>query len=141
VTTTRGQIGTGPNLVAPGKRMLSSMTPVIVAKDGKPVLITGSPGGRTIINTVLCVVVNTIDYGMPAEDAVAAPRLHHQWLPDVARFEGVGQHPQLVAGLTKLGHTVTEHRQGDAHTIRIDPKTGVRVGAADKRLDGKAVGE
>ncbi len=140
-TSTKGQIGTKPNQIAPGKRMLSSMTPVIVLKDGKPVLISGSPGGRTIINTVLCVVLNVTEFGMSVEDAVSAPRLHHQWFPDAARFEGVKEHPEMVAKLTALGHTVTEHKQGDAHSIGIDPKTGVRVGAADKRLDGKAVGE
>jgi gamma-glutamyltranspeptidase/glutathione hydrolase len=141
VTTTKGLIGTKPNLIAPGKRMLSSMTPVIVMKDGKPVLVTGSPGGRTIINTVLCVVVNVVDFEMPVEQAVSAPRLHHQWFPDAARFEGVKQHPDLVSKLKSLGHEVTQARQGDAHTILIDPRTGMRIGAADKRLDGKAVGE
>jgi gamma-glutamyltranspeptidase/glutathione hydrolase len=120
--------------------MLSSMSPTLVLKDGKPYLITGSPGGRTIINTVLCVVVNTIDFDMPVQQAVDAPRLHHQWFPDAARFEGVKEHPELVAKLKAMGHTVTEHKQGDAHTIRIDSKTGGYIGAADKRLDGKASG-
>lgn len=141
VTTTRGQIGTQPNLIAPRKRMLSSMTPVIVLKNGKPVLVTGSPGGRTIINTVLCVVVNVIDFDMPVAEAVAAPRLHHQWLPDAVKFEGVKQYPELVAKLKAFGHDVSAARQGDAHTIWIDPKTGVRVAVPDKRIDGKAVGE
>ena len=136
-----GRIGTKANLIAPGKRMLSSMTPVIVMKDGKPVLVTGSPGGRTIINTILCVVVNVIDFEMPLEQAISAPRLHHQWFPDAAHFEGVKQHPELAAKLKSLGHQLTQARQGDAHTIWIDPKTGLRVGAADKRLDGKAIGE
>ncbi len=140
-TTTKGQIGTKPNRVEPGKRMLSSQTPVIVMKDGKPFLITGSPGGRTIINTVLCVVVNVIDFEMPVQEAVAAPRMHHQWFPDVARLEGKSQNPKLVAELKKLGHTILEQRQGDAHTIWIDPKTGQRVGVADKRIDGKAAKE
>jgi gamma-glutamyltranspeptidase/glutathione hydrolase len=141
VTTAGGLIGTKPNQVAPGKRMLSSMTPAIVLKDGKPVLVTGSPGGRTIINTVLCVVLNVLEFDMPIGEAVSAPRLHHQWLPDVARFEGVKQYPELVKALKAMGYTVSEARQGDAHSIRIDPRTGVRVGAADKRLDGKAAGE
>ncbi|QJW99385.1 gamma-glutamyltransferase [Frigoriglobus tundricola] len=140
-TSTKGQIGTKPNRIAPGKRMLSSMTPVIVLKDGKPVLVTGSPGGRTIINTVLCVVLNVTEFGMPIGEAVSAPRLHHQWFPDSTSFEGVKQHSELVKGLKALGHDVQEHRQGDAHSIGIDPKTGTRVGAADKRLDGKAAGE
>ena len=140
-TTAKGQIGTKPNQIAPGKRMLSSMTPVVVLKGGKPVLITGSPGGRTIINTVLCVVLNVCEFDMPVEDAVSAPRLHHQWFPDAAKFEGVKAQPDLVAKLKALGHSVTEARQGDAHSIWIDPKTGLRTGAADKRLDGKAAGE
>jgi gamma-glutamyltranspeptidase / glutathione hydrolase len=140
-TSTKGQIGTKPNQIAPGKRMLSSMTPVIVLKDGKPVLVTGSPGGRTIINTVLCVVLNVTEFEMSIEDAMSAPRTHHQWFPDAATFEGVKAYPELVAKLKAMGHTITESRQGDAHSIWIDPKTGVRVGAADKRRDGKAVGE
>jgi gamma-glutamyltranspeptidase/glutathione hydrolase len=140
-TSSKGLVGTKPNQIAPGKRMLSSMTPVIVLKDGTPVLITGSPGGRTIINTVLCVVLNVTEFDMPIDEAVSAPRLHHQWLPDTARFEGAKQYPELMTKLEALGHTVGEHRQGDAHSIWIDPKTGTRTGAADKRLDGKAVGE
>jgi gamma-glutamyltranspeptidase/glutathione hydrolase len=140
-TSTKGLIGTKPNQIAPGKRMLSSMTPVLVLKDNKPVLVTGSPGGRTIINTVLCVVLNVTEFDMPIDEAVSAPRLHHQWLPDTARFEGAKQHPELMAKLKALGHTIGEHRQGDAHSIWIDPKTGTRTGAADKRLDGKAVGQ
>jgi gamma-glutamyltranspeptidase/glutathione hydrolase len=140
VTTRSGLIGTRPNLIEPGKRMLSSQTPTLVYKDGKPVLITGSPGGRTIINTVLCVVVNVIDFAMPVQDAVAAPRMHHQWFPDAVKFEGVKQHPALVEKLKGMGHVVSSQRQGDAHTIWIDPKTGLYHGAADKRIDGKAVG-
>src|SRR5262249_1403186 len=119
-TTAKGQIGTKPNLIEPGKGMLSSMAPGIVMKDGKPCLITGSPGGRTIINTVLCVVVDVIDFDMSVPDAVSAPRMHHQWLPDAVKFEGVKQHPELVTKLKALGHTVTEARQGDAHSIGID---------------------
>ncbi|MDB5305996.1 MAG: ggt [Gemmataceae bacterium] len=141
-TTRGGQIGTTPNLVAPGKRMLSSQTPTLVLKGGRPVLMTGSPGGRTIINTVACVVVNVIDFEMPVRDAVDAPRLHHQWFPDVVRFEGADRHPGLVAKLKTMGHTatVTGTKQGDAHTIWVDPKTGLYHGAADTRLDGKAAG-
>jgi gamma-glutamyltranspeptidase/glutathione hydrolase len=140
VTTRSGLIGTPPNQVAPGKRMLSSMTPTLVMKGGKPVLVTGSPGGRTIINTVLCVVLNVIEFEMPVCQAVDAPRLHHQWFPDVVRFEGMKEYPELVEKLQVMGHAVAAHRQGDAHTIWIDPKTGRYHGAADKRLDGKAAG-
>jgi gamma-glutamyltranspeptidase / glutathione hydrolase len=140
VTTRGGLIGTKPNLVEPGKRMLSSQTPTLVYKNGKPFLVTGSPGGRTIINTVLCVVVNVIDFDMPVQKAVDAPRLHHQWFPDAVQFEGVKQHPRLVASLKAMGHTVGGQRQGDAHTIWIDPKSGLFTGAADRRIDGKAIG-
>jgi gamma-glutamyltranspeptidase/glutathione hydrolase len=138
-TTTRGgKVGTPANVVAPGKRMLSSMTPTIVLKDGKPYLVTGSPGGRTIINTVLCVLVNTLDYDMPVTAAVDAPRQHHQWFPDRLSLESA---PAVVTNRLKaMGHTLAEAKQGDAHTIRIDPKTGVYQGAADKRLNGKASG-
>ena len=72
---------------------------------------------------------------------MSAPRTHHQWLPDAIKFEGVKAHPELVAKLKAMGHVVGEHSQGDGHSIAIDPKTGVRTGAADKRRDGKAVGE
>ncbi|HEY8503920.1 MAG TPA: gamma-glutamyltransferase [Gemmataceae bacterium] len=135
-----GAIGTEPNRVAPHKRMLSSMCPTIVARDGKPVLITGSPGGRTIINTVLCVVLNVTEFGMDVRAAVDAPRLHHQWFPDLVRFEGVREHPLLVQKLRAMGHTVLGTRQGDAHTIRIDPETGKYLGAADRRIHGAARG-
>jgi gamma-glutamyltranspeptidase/glutathione hydrolase len=141
VTTRGGAIGTPANVIAPGKRMLSSMTPVFVAKDGKLLLVTGSPGGRTIINTVLCIVINTVDYGMDARAAVDTHRLHHQWFPDRLTIERVNEIPGVADKLRAMGHTVANgNSQGDAHTIRIDPKTGVYQGAADKRLDGKAAG-
>jgi gamma-glutamyltranspeptidase / glutathione hydrolase len=140
VTTKSGQVGTKPNEVAPGKRMLSSQTPTIVVKGGKPILITGSPGSRTIINTVFCIVVDVVDFGMDVQAAVDAPRLHHQWFPDVLHFEGVKQYPDLVKRLREMGHKVESTKQGDAHSIWIDPKTGLYYGAADKRIDGKAAG-
>ena len=140
VTTKAGAIGTEPNTVAPGKKMLSSQTPTILAKDGKVFLVVGSPGGRTIINTVLNIVVNVVDYDMPIQDAVDAPRLHHQWFPDEIKFEGTKQHANTVKALESLGHRVGLARQGDAHSIWINPKTGGYVGAADKRLSGKASG-
>src|SRR5579859_3018046 len=139
-TTRSGRIGTAPNRIAPGKRMLSSQTPTVVAKDGKAVLITGSPGSRTIINTVLCVVVNVIEFGMDVRSAVDAPRLHHPWFPDEARFEGASEHPATVARLRAMGHAISGARQGDAHTIWVDPKTGRYVGAEDHRINGKAAG-
>lgn len=140
VTTRTGKIGTEPNLIAPGKKMLSSQTPTIVLKDGKVRLITGSPGGRTITNTVLNVLINVLEYDMPIQEAVDAPRLHHQWFPDDIKFEGTKTHAAAVEGLRKMGHQVAGHRQGDAHSIWINPATGGYVGAADKRLSGAAVG-
>jgi gamma-glutamyltranspeptidase/glutathione hydrolase len=139
-TTRDGGIGTEANQVAPGKRMLSSQTPTIVSKDGKVVLITGSPGSRTIINTVLCVIVNTIDFDMNIQAAVDAPRLHHPWFPDTARFEGTSKYSEAVKRLEAMGHTVRGTRQGDAHSIALDRKTGKYVGAADRRIDGKVSG-
>jgi gamma-glutamyltranspeptidase/glutathione hydrolase len=140
VTTRDGRIGTKPNQIAPGKRMLSSQTPTILARDGKAVLVTGSPGSRTIINTVLCLVVNVVDFGMDVQAAVDAPRLHHPWFPDAIRFEGVARHKDAAEKLRKMGHEVSGMRQGDAHTIWVDPKTGLYHGAADKRIEGKAAG-
>ena len=138
VTTRTGQIGTSPNLPAPGKRPLSSMTPTIVTRDGKVVLATGSPGGRTIINTVLCVLVNYIDYRMPPRQCVDSPRHHHQWFPDRIQAEpGVPRE-----GLENLGHKFdpTARRQGDAHSIFYDPPSGQWIGVADTRRAGAAAG-
>lgn len=140
VTDRTGRIGTAANQVAPGKRMLSSMTPTILAQGGRVRLVTGSPGGRTIINTVLNVVVNAVDFKMDMRAAVDAPRLHHQWLPDEVRFEGTA-HPELAKQLEALGHKVLRRgRQGDAHSIWVDPKTGHYFGAADRRISGQANG-
>ena len=114
--------------------MLSSMTPAIVAKDGKLVAVVGSPGGRTIINTVLQVVLNVIDYGMPIDSAVAAPRFHHQWLPDRISVEADGFSAETVAALEAMGHRVRMGgRQGTAHSIAVDAVSGVRTGAPDPR--------
>jgi gamma-glutamyltranspeptidase/glutathione hydrolase len=139
-TDRKGTIGTAPNLIAPGKRMLSSQTPTIVSRDGKVVLVTGSPGSRTIINTVLCVLVNVLDFDMDIAAAVAAPRLHHQWFPDEIRFEDISEYPEIVRTLRRMGHRVYGTRQGDAHSISVDRRSGSYVGAADKRISGKATG-
>jgi gamma-glutamyltranspeptidase/glutathione hydrolase len=138
----------GPqNAIEPGKRPLSSMTPTFVLKDGKLLLITGSPGGPTIINTVLQVITNMIDHGMPVMAAVEAPRIHHQWMPDEMTHEQYGISPDTAEKLRALGHTVRERtsyegaNQGDAETIAIDPQTGRRLGASDPRKpDAKAIG-
>lgn len=144
-TTRAGQVGTPPNVAAGGKRPLSSMTPTIVADGGKVTLVTGSPGGRTIINTVAQVVLNRLAFGMTLRDAVDAPRLHHQWFPDGVRVESAfaKQHPETLQALIKLGHRIdprTADRQGDAHSIAIDPSTGRKTGVADRRIGGAAAG-
>lgn len=141
-TTRTGLIGTSPNLVAPQKNMLSSMTPTIVAKDGKPVLAIGSPGGRTIINTVLQVVLNTIDHGMNIGQAVEAGRIHHQWLPDRTSFERFAFSPDTQKLYEMMGHQVYfRGGQGSAMGIFIDREEGLLYGAADSRaFDGGAVG-
>ncbi len=140
VTDERGwYIGTEPNLIAPGKRMLSSMTPTIVARDGKPVMLVGSPGGKTIINTVLRVITNVVDFDLGLADAVAAPRLHHQWMPDRVFLEQSFA-PELLDGLRGFGHEVAvsrRGRQGDANCIYIYPD-GARLAIADPRRSGGA---
>lgn len=143
VTDATGRIGTEANLVRPGMRMLSSMCPTIVARDGRPVLVTGSPGGRTIINTVLCVVTNVIAYKMDIRRAVDAPRFHHAWFPDEVRFEPAWseQAPKLIDELRGLGYKIANSAvQGDAHSIWVDPSSGELIGAADRRIAGKAAG-
>ena len=134
LTDDRGLIGTNPNLARPQQRMLSSMTPSIVARDGRLVAVVGSPGGRTIINTVAQIILNVIDFGMNIQMAVNAPRIHHQWLPDRIRIEGDGTSAATVERLEAMGHTVQMGGgQGSAHSIMIDPRTGERLGAADPR--------
>lgn len=139
-TNLTGDIGTAPNLIAPGKRMLSSMSPVIIAKDGQLRLVTGSPGGRTIPNTTLSVVLGAIAFGMNARAAVDLPRLHHQWLPDAASLEPGVAGEDVLAKLRERGHTVrVGGRQGDAHSILYDAATKTAFGAADLRTpDSKA---
>jgi gamma-glutamyltranspeptidase/glutathione hydrolase len=140
VTDRSGGIGTEANQIGPGKRMLSSQTPTIVARDGKVVLITGSPGSRTIINTVLCMLVNVVDFDMDIRSAVDAPRMHHQWFPDQARFEDRSTLSVTLDQLAKMGHVIRGTRQGDAHSIWVDPKTGIYYGAEDRRISGCAAG-
>ncbi len=150
-TDTAGRIGTKANVIAPKKRMLSSQTPTIVARDGKPYLVTGSPGGRTIINTVFCVVDNVLEYDMPLAAAVDAPRIHHAWLPDGVKWERptgaaalsreeAAKSDATIAELRKLGHKIdVVGHQGDAHSILI--RGGVVTGYADGRIAGAAAPE
>jgi gamma-glutamyltranspeptidase/glutathione hydrolase len=129
-----GLVGFEANLPGPGKRPLSSMSPTIVLKDGKPVLVTGSPGGSRIISTVLQVIVNVIDYRMDVAAAVAAPRLHHQWLPDVVRVER-GFDDETLAALREKGHQVVDQLgQTSANSIAVTPN-GL-LGAPDPRTRG-----
>jgi len=140
-----GLLGRAANAIEPGKRMLSSMTPTLVLKDGKPLLVTGSPGGSTIITTTLQVVLNVLDHGMDVSDAVASPRFHHQWQPNRIVVENRGLSPDTQAMLLKLGHkdlvavpSFLGRGIGDANSV-MSTKTGI-VGAADPRNAGAAVG-
>ena len=139
VANAYGLVGGDANAVQAGKRPLSSMTPTLVLKDGKPVLVTGSPGGARIITTVLQQVVNHIDFGMNPAEAAATPRFHHQWTPDELRVEK-GFSPDTLALLRQWGHKVAlKASMGRTQTIEI--RDGLLRGASDPRNpDGKAMG-
>jgi gamma-glutamyltranspeptidase/glutathione hydrolase len=134
LTNDTGLIGTEANLARPGKRMLSSMSPTIIAKDGKLFMVTGTPGGRTIINTVLQTIINVIDHGMNAQEAVDAGRIHHQWLPDRISYEEHAFSPDTLAILRKLGHTLQQGgSQGVDEVIIYDVKADMLEGGVDRR--------
>ncbi len=141
-TTNSGLIGTDPNLIQPEKRMLSSMTPTIVAKDGKPYLIIGSPGGRTIINTVFQTVLNVLAYDMPVDKAIEAMKIHHQWLPDRILYERMLLSPDTRKALEAMNHTlVPVNSLGVLMGIQINAKGGIMIGASDSSSsDGAAIG-
>jgi gamma-glutamyltranspeptidase/glutathione hydrolase len=139
LTDARGLIGTEPNLARPEQRMLSSMSPSILARDGELVAVVGSPGGRRIINTVLQVLLNIMEFDMSIGEAVAAKRLHHQWLPDQVGIESDGVSGATAERLRQLGHRVSVGgSQGFAQSIMIDPETGDRLGMPDPRHDDAA---
>ncbi|MBN3581350.1 gamma-glutamyltransferase [Algoriphagus aestuarii] len=142
VTTSTGLIGSDPNLVAPEKRMLSSMTPTIVSKDGKPYLVIGSPGGRTIINTVFQTVLNVLVYDMRIDRAIEAMKIHHQWLPDQILYERNLLSPDTRKALEEMGHTLRPTTNiGVLMGITYDPELKVYMGAADSSSeDGAARG-
>ncbi|PQO35483.1 gamma-glutamyltransferase [Blastopirellula marina] len=142
MTTAGGLIGTKPNLALPQKRMLSSMSPTILAKDGELFMVTGSPGGRTIINTVLQTILNVVDHQMNAQEAVDAGRMHHQWLPSRIQYENQGFSPDTLAILRGMGHELYPiDKQGSAEVIVVNPKTDQLEGGVDRRRpDGGAVG-
>ena len=138
-----GLLGSEANSIQPEKRMVSSMTPTIVLKDNKPFIIVGSPGGSTIITVVLQVIMNVIDFGMNIQEAVNAPRIHHQWMPDIIYLEEFAVNKDVLINLEKLGYKFGDRNEtfrvlGSAQSILID---GDKIyGAADPRRGGLAVG-
>ena len=132
------------NAIAPNKRPLSSMSPIIAVRDGKPWFAVGSPGGPRIINTVLQFVLNVVDFGMHVDQAIEEHRFHHQWMPDEIYWEPFGLSPDTRAKLEAMGHKFREKPEaigiGEASAVMIDLETGMRLGGADSRRDGAAVG-
>jgi gamma-glutamyltranspeptidase/glutathione hydrolase len=129
------------NAIAPNKRPLSSMTPTLLLQDGKLRLVLGSPGGGTIINTVLQVLLNALVFKMDILQAVSSPRFHHQWMPDRLVLERVGFSVDTIQKLREAGYQIDfSDRMGDCEAIEVDPLSGWKFGAADPRAYGKAVG-
>ncbi|MEC7860575.1 MAG: gamma-glutamyltransferase [Pseudomonadota bacterium] len=136
VTNVSGRIGTIPNQIRPEQRMLSSMTPTIVAKNGVPLFATGTPGGKTIINTTMQTILNIVDHGMTIAESIEAPRIHHQWLPDVTTFEKLGISPDTKKEYESYGHKIrVRNTIGSAMGVYRDPETGIISGAADSRAE------
>ncbi|MFI5106776.1 MAG: gamma-glutamyltransferase family protein, partial [Terriglobales bacterium] len=129
------------NAIAPGKRPLSAMAPTIVLKDGKLFMVLGSPGGPRIISTVANIVMGVVDYGLDIQQAVNAPRFHHQWQPDEIDIERNGISPDTIRLLQARGHKIkAEGYWSDGECIAVDPKTGELLGAPDGRSGGRAAG-
>jgi gamma-glutamyltranspeptidase / glutathione hydrolase len=137
-----GVVGGEANAIQPNKRMLSSMTPTIVLKNQKPFLLVGSPGGSTIMTTVLQVLMNVVDYGMNLRQAVDAPRIHHQWLPDTLQYEKTAITQEVLMELKRRGFFPVERTgiQGRVEAIMVDVKDGSYLGVSDFRGPGLAVG-
>ena len=142
VPNTYGLIQGEANAIVARKKPLSSMTPTLVLKDGKLWFAVGSPGGGTIINTVLQVIVNVVDFGMDLQEAVDSPRFHHQWLPDKIAWEPFEFSRDTSGALEKAGYVFAEKPGylGDAEGIMVDPQSGARLGASDPRRGGAAIG-
>jgi gamma-glutamyltranspeptidase/glutathione hydrolase len=140
-----GLLGSVANSIEPGKRMLSSMTPTIVLKNDKPFLILGSPGGSTIITVVLQVILNCIEFGMNIQEAVNAPRIHHQWLPDIIYYEKFSINNDTFSILENLGYEFKDRNStfrvlGSVQAIMIDQENNKIYGASDPRRNGSAEG-
>jgi gamma-glutamyltranspeptidase/glutathione hydrolase len=139
-TDTNGTVGTAPNTIAPGKRPISSMAPTIVAKNGRAILATGSPGSQAIPHTILEILLSILDFGMSAQQAVEAPRFSHRWFPDQITFEAPERFPELVKALTAIGHRVIRTGplpQGDAHTV-VAKRPGHYIGVTDSRRNSQS---
>jgi gamma-glutamyltranspeptidase/glutathione hydrolase len=141
ITLEDGTIGTLANQIRPEQRMLSSMSPTVVAKDGVPLFATGTPGGRTIINTTMQTILNVIDHDMNIAEALSAGRIHHQWLPDMTGIESSLFSADTISLYEARGHVVRNYSViGSAMAVYRDPETGILSGAADPRAaDGGAV--
>lgn len=140
-----GLLGNVANSIEPGKRMLSSMTPTIILKNDKPYLIVGSPGGSTIITVVLQVILNCIEFGMNIQEAVNAPRIHHQWLPDIIYHEQFSINNDTFSILESLGYKLKDRNStfrvlGSAQAIMIDQENNKIFGASDPRRNGSVEG-
>lgn len=136
-----GLIGSAANAIEPGKRMLSSQSPTIVLKNHKPLIVLGSPGGSTIITSVLQVILNVVNFGMDIRDAITAPRFHHQLFPDKIKYEKYGFSEDVRAALIERGHKLEEvNILGRVQGIYFDQENNIFLGSSDKRGFGKALG-
>jgi gamma-glutamyltranspeptidase/glutathione hydrolase len=134
-----GLLQSEKNAIEPGKRPLSAMSPTIVSRDGKLVLVLGSPGGPTIINTVLQVITNVLDFQMNLQQSVDFPRFHHQWMPDELRMESHGFSPDTVDLLRKRGHQI-RFVDSMGRVMAIQAGEDWLLGADDSRTEGLAAG-
>lgn len=131
-----GLVGNEANAIAPGKRMLSSMTPAVIMKDGKPFLVIGSPGGGKIITSVLQSILNIIDFGMTIGEAIDSPRIHHQWLPDAIQFEKNSLDKKIINQLKNMGYEMKSVGSfGRVEGILFD-EDGNMTGHSDRRGSG-----
>jgi gamma-glutamyltranspeptidase/glutathione hydrolase len=140
LTDSTGLIGTPANLAAPGKRMLSSMTPTIVNMDGDVFMVTGTPGGRTIINTVLQTILNVVDHDASAQTAVDLGRIHHQWLPDTIYYEKLAFSRDTIENLGQRGHSFKQVNNLGVAEVIVVREDGLEGGVDRRQADGGAAG-